>query len=182
MDTCLRIDQLWTWTRSFNGAMPFQAWIRYEPPIPDDCVADASMGPCPFRHGYSKIEVGIPRGSPRFNGAMPFQAWIHVLPYTSIHEDVDASMGPCPFRHGYMDSAMFAGALVVASMGPCPFRHGYVRHHFFLQLNTLASMGPCPFRHGYMSTAISRIDERTLQWGHALSGMDTCLQAILLVQ
>ena len=36
-------------------------------------------------------------------------------------------------------------------------------------------MGPCPFRHGYRIEYWSdqRVEENGLQWGHALSGMDT---------
>ena len=60
-------------------------------------------------------------------------------------------MGPCPFRHGYRLDERIAVVFVEASMGPCPFRHGYV-------LDGLLVVVP-PVR---------------LQWGHALSGMDTC--------
>ena len=35
-------------------------------------------------------------------------------------------------------------------------------------------MGPCPFRHGYFIVVISEpFAIPKLQWGHALSGMDT---------
>ena len=37
-----------------------------------------------------------------------------------------------------------------------------------------ASMGPCLFRHGYLArTASIALETPKLQWGHALSGMDT---------
>ena len=86
---------------SFNGAMPFQAWIRRSLKRDDRVVEKlqwghalsgmdttkaawhlhstcwASMGPCPFRHGYGFVWVNR-------DGNIEF-----------------ASMGPCPFRHGY---------------------------------------------------------------------------------
>ena len=34
-------------------------------------------------------------------------------------------------------------------------------------------MGPCPFRHGYSTSKADPRAQETLQWGHALSGMDT---------
>ena len=38
---------------------------------------NASMGPCPFRHGYVCVLVNAhTTHQHRFNGAMPFQAWI----------------------------------------------------------------------------------------------------------
>ncbi len=36
----------------------------------------ASMGPCPFRHGYHAHSHFCSSTHYRFNGAMPFQAWI----------------------------------------------------------------------------------------------------------
>ena len=39
-------------------------------------ASDASMGPCPFRHGYTarhSCRISVAMG---FNGAMPFQTWI----------------------------------------------------------------------------------------------------------
>ena len=85
---------------SFNGAMPFQAWIccvyrrgderrcelqwGHALSGMDICKAlsahgagaAASMGPCPFRHGYATGGVAAVIEAMRFNGAMPFQAWI----------------------------------------------------------------------------------------------------------
>ena len=161
----------------FNGAMPFQAWIR--PWIvwvvdvmwvlqwghalsgmdtaPDgeqkEGLGYASMGPCPFRHGYFRLRsasvfactasmgpcpfrhgytASHDRREPdrrSFNGAMPFQAWIRGYATHADAMQAVASMGPCPFRHGYVrrlqDHALI---LVDASMGPCPFRHGYLPH------------------------------------------------------
>ena len=63
-------------------------------------------------------------------------------------------------------------------MGPCPFRHGYVDcdHSRIIRLD--ASMGPCPFRHGYDPFCMATWHQPgTLQWGHALSGMDTTSSA-----
>ena len=36
----------------------------------------ASMGPCPFRHGYTALFFSPATVRDCFNGAMPFQAWI----------------------------------------------------------------------------------------------------------
>ena len=47
----------------------------------------ASMGPCPFRHGYLR-DTRIPIDSKR------------------------ASMGPCPFRHGYLPDFLPADGYV----------------------------------------------------------------------
>ena len=75
MDTSFYTTQKDRHIQSFNGAMPFQAWILH---IVSEYTMqrDASMGPCPFRHGYSTRAY-----------------W-----KTSLRS---ASMGPCPFRHGY---------------------------------------------------------------------------------
>ena len=180
----------------FNGAMPFQAWILdtigSTVSIPKvlqwghalsgmDMLLvrrqgsgsqEASMGPCPFRHGYQEdavrlalSEVGLQwghalsgmdiclaayclAGHSGFNGAMPFQAWI-----SSDRRD--------------------AAIALLASMGPCPFRHGYIRMWVVCQGEKHASMGPCPFRHGYLSLSQHLlVTVQKLQWGHALSGMD----------
>ena len=59
-------------------------------------------------------------------------------------------------------------------MGPCPFRHGYDTPQEIVWQYGLASMGPCPFRHGYADVVDDKIKAQSeLQWGHALSGMDT---------
>ena len=63
-------------------------------------------------------------------------------------------------------------------MGPCPFMHGYCPLLRRRVQHPLASMGPCPFRHGYAVLAlIADWAETGLQWGHALSGMDTLRRA-----
>ena len=135
----------------------------------------------------------------RFNGAMPFQAWIPAPSGAEWEFSLHASMGPCPFRHGYAHRLDETANLIIASMGPCPFRHGYLCglvatvpiHQCFngampfqawipgasddpQRLPVDASMGPCPFRHGYKSRKDAGLrKELRLQWGHALSGMDT---------
>ena len=61
----------------------------------------ASMGPCPFRHGYSD-------SARRLVAVAAVLQWGHALSgmdtwsrVTGIVGPVLASMGPCPFRHGY---------------------------------------------------------------------------------
>ena len=186
--------------RSFNGAMPFQAWIL------GTCIASVCS------------ENG-------FNGAMPFQAWIWVskkaytAPYRTLQwghafsgmdicgsrrysrRNSIASMGPCLFRHGYPLLMASGSRAVGASMGPCLFRHGYdrvgrggrsdckasmgpclFRHGYWPPFGgqpkaTLASMGPCLFRHGYKYCAkFNALGIVLLQWGHAFSGMDMGLR------
>ena len=105
---------------------------------------------------------------------MPFQAWIFggAAFFGSDAEGL---------QWGHAFSGMDTGFRIrrerhvhIASMGPCPFRYGYLDapppvHHV-----AVASMGPCPFRHGYKQAIwLSHAVTYTLQWGHALSGMDT---------
>ena len=59
-------------------------------------------------------------------------------------------MGPCPFRHGYADDAV----------RPVPCRRGF--------------NGAMPFQAWIQRTVLTRREQiGLLQWGHALSGMDT---------
>ena len=67
-----------------------------------NCIA--SMGPCPFRHGYAATTVAASARDFGFNGAMPFQAWILFPADLDVGYQRLASMGPCPFRHGYDDN------------------------------------------------------------------------------
>ena len=62
--------------KCFNGAMPFQAWIHGTQADVLYSGGDASMGPCPFMHGYTLRRSGPRTRAGGFNGAMPFQAWI----------------------------------------------------------------------------------------------------------
>ena len=81
MDTTLFAWRPGTNLARFNGAMPFQAWIRVSQPAVVEYV-EASMGPCPFRHGYNILCI-------------------------QCQHDIAASMGPCPFRHGYTAYALY---------------------------------------------------------------------------
>ena len=108
---------------------------------------------------------------------MPFQAWI-------LSHDTGYSERQVRLQWGHALSGMDTIAEVqrnraacYASMGPCPFRHGYRRMQSLFCFVISASMGPCPFRHGYHRSRPAR-GERVfvLQWGHALSGMDTRLK------
>ena len=158
--------------KRFNGAMPFQAWIYRVycgqsqvliaslqwghalsgmDMLPDELLlsvqGSASMGPCPFRHGY-------------------------LVSLSLLAVSYLASMGPCPFRHGYKTEPASPGETRTASMGPCPFRHGYTLLFALDKYQVRASMGPCPFRHGYAEAREYHQEAQRLQWGHALSGMD----------
>ena len=82
---------------------------------------------------------------------MPFQAWIHPLRTIQRESYTDASMGPCPFRHGYVTNcAIYVGSYPMLQWG-----------HALSGMDTL-----------YVSAYDSQI-ACSLQWGHALSGMDT---------
>ena len=97
-----QVRSSWKVDARFNGAMPFQAWIPacecLSLPIRAiqlqwghalsgmdtrtglavcNCHKCASMGPCPFRHGYAADAAHSVVPFCCFNGAMPFQAWIH---------------------------------------------------------------------------------------------------------
>ena len=189
--------------KRFNGAMPFQAWIygniqyttnapyllqwghalsgmdisEYGEIIeidldasmgpcpfrhgygvhtdPENPPAVASMGPCPFRHGYQAREDQRMRMHVCFNGAMPFQAWIYRWRTSSILTQAEASMGPCPFRHGYAYLASHQGRGERRFNGAMPFQawiSPVFAGHAFSPAG--ASMGPCPFRHGYISSCV----------------------------
>ena len=75
MDT-RSISRISSTQRCFNGAMPFQAWIPASRLYPHLLAFVASMGPCPFRHGYQGLMGEVSSAAYCFNGAMPFQAWI----------------------------------------------------------------------------------------------------------
>ena len=47
---------------SFNGAMPFQAWILAMATEVAKGNLKASMGPCPFRHGYHTGQTAFSPG------------------------------------------------------------------------------------------------------------------------
>ena len=156
-----------------------------------------SMGPCPFRHGYKLAVRCLSRRFGSFNGAMPFQAWIHPPGSTRVRAVEQLQWGHAlsgmdtkraakhdprkrRLQWGHALSGMDTGALGVesdfgqhASMGPCPFRHGYYTSAVDRHTKHIASMGPCPFRHGYKCHRSGTSRCSTLQWGHALSGMDT---------
>ena len=110
----------------------------------------ASMGPCPFRHGYFRNSYLLDPALLGFNGAMPFQAWIRGTRSTKIAVDKSTSMGPCPFRHGY--------SAVRQSVSSWRSRFN----------------GAMPFQAWIQGTRTIRYANiNVLQWGHALSGMDT---------
>ena len=110
------------------------------------------MGPCPFRHGYFHRQ-------PADRGIGSALQWGHAL------SGMDTS-----------NTMLDAPGINIASMGPCPFRHGYVLAVLEILQSVPASMGPCPFRHGYISKCSPIcMPLESLQWGHALSGMDTSL-------
>ena len=129
--------------------MPFQAWIPDTEDPGVDVFNLASMGPCPFRHGYRIWSATLSFTERSFNGAMPFQAWIHfnALQGTSFDEGFNGAM---PFQ-----------AWILIAKGrwltwPTTLQWG----HALSGMDTWSR--------------ISMLEQMVmLQWGHALSGMDT---------
>ena len=104
------------WGHALSGMDITRKWPRI---LRNGC---ASMGPCPFRHGYTDIKTASPCNCTRFNGAMPFQAWLCV-PSSSIIDNISsASMGPCPFRHGYWHVRSRPEVLLRRFNGAMPFQ------------------------------------------------------------
>ena len=137
---------------SFNGAMPFQAWIWRGGLGWIQHTDTASMGPCPFRHGYADRTV--------LSVTAYWLQWGHALSGMDMASETaqttlqkEASMGPCPFRHGYM-------TLGIGSAVEGKLQWGHALSG--MDIGRYAQHTPA---------------QHTLQWGHALSGMD--MKAIL---
>ena len=111
-------------------------------------VAAASMGPCPFRHGYPSQIFDWGESTECFNGAMPFQAWI-------------SPEGSCPCSPPWC----FNGAM--------PFQAWISTQVFVKSISVCCFNGAMPFQ-AWISQPDIRLGGkyRMLQWGHALSGMD----------
>ena len=158
------------------------------------------MGPPPFDGGNAGAHPLLPLTSERFNGATAFRRWKlreragwgrgsaklqwgHRLStvetscarlYTVL--PVPASMGPPPFDGGNIVIDVGVVNDPVASMGPPPFDGGNICTGCFMGWRSKASMGPPPFDGG--NAACRRPTSRgwvTLQWGHRLSTVETCL-------
>ena len=181
----------------FNGAMPFQAWIPAFKRTPAatspslqwghalsgmdtgfyfsfrGSMYKASMGPCPFRHGYLSEILHCTYGNSGFNGAMPFQAWIQFLPTGQPHS-ISGFNGAMPFQawipveydRYLVQNAGFNGAM--------PFQ-AWIRNTATAGSATAAGFnGAMPFQ-AWILVEVAYASRRVfvLQWGHALSGMDT---------
>ena len=161
------------WQRSFNGAMPFQAWIYLD--------SVHTNRPCRRFNGAMPFQAWISAGCGRdadilvrcFNGAMPFQAWIFSS-FSSFFAWVGCFNGAMPFQ------AWISAALGKLERLRTLLQWGHAFSGMDMpSLNSRpssakrASMGPCLFRHGY---AVASIQYHAimceLQWGHAFSGMD----------
>ena len=108
------------------------------------------MGPCPFRHGYADTAAPTMIRAAGFNGAMPFQAWIQgTRPSTT--RIIEGFNGAMPFQAWILDEARASNNLEFDGFnGAMPFQ-AWIRG---------------------MGVHFNK-DRTTLQWGHALSGMDT---------
>ena len=132
----------------------------------------ASMGPCPFRHGYFRMATGytsdlwlqwghalsgmdtgpawyLTRPAIRFNGAMPFQAWIQRGTAGSGRSQ-QCFNGAMPFQAWIRCDSKGFYRLGACFNGAMPFQAWiHVNCPFAARGDQHASMGPCPFRHGY---------------------------------
>ena len=118
----------------FNGAMPFQAWISSPAENTVEMNRVASMGPCPFRHGYIPVAKIPSLPATSFNGAMPFRAWISDS-LSVIGTPSQSFNGAMPFQAWIsLPHPVVPPQKAGASMGPCPFRHGYFSKRHFLRL------------------------------------------------
>ena len=179
MDTLVSISIPLRCVACFNGAMPFQAWIQRQDGQTSSADSEASMGPCPFRHGYASRDCALAQSTTAsmgpcpfrhgyspdpqppalrakcFNGAMPFQAWI-LYPLKNGFGKQLSFNGAMPFQAWICAIRMRTQKTSpVASMGPCPFRHGYVDGMSAPRAPVSASMGPCIFRHGYVRVVVA---------------------------
>ena len=182
----------------FNGAMPFQAWIHptlargRNPEISlqwGHALSGmdtpslhlnlffhqiASMGPCPFRHGYSGKDV-------RVVGYRHELQWGHAfsgMDIANVGDSLAVYLTVLQWGHAFSGMDILVDFkknpnCKQASMGPCLFRHGYNAQSREARRSVIASMGPCLFRHGYVRKSEGDLAiELALQWGHAFSGMD----------
>ena len=85
-----------------------------------------------------------------------------------------ASMGPCPFRHGYIRDASTSGRALWCFNGAMPFQAWIHWHHADTQKAHQRFNGAMPFQ-AWIPIIEGWNEDRyiRLQWGHALSGMDT---------
>ena len=135
-------------------------------------LLSASMGPCPFRHGYKTQSHEPSRDIQSFNGAMPFQAWIYLVQKRKTNY-ITASMGPCPFRHGYSQLMRFFHNRLRRFNGAMPFQA------WICDLDGLCWLRLDGLQWGHALSGMDITPPRLpllcavrLQWGHALSGMD----------
>ena len=83
-------------------------------------------------------------------------------------------MGPCPFRHGYSGQVARVSEVHVRFNGAMPFQAWIPRIDFPPRPQHLCFNGAMPFQAwipGLDLTSATGVSG--LQWGHALSGMDT---------
>ena len=138
------------------------------------CVWLASMGPCPFRHGYPLLlAVANPTNS-GFNGAMPFQAWI-----LFVLEELQAGYicfnGAMPFQAWIRQQHAEPERQSQRFNGAMPFQ-AWIRLLIVFRNEFYNSRfnGAMPFQAWIqLSVPLPTALPTMLQWGHALSGMDT---------
>ena len=135
------------------------------------------MGPCPFRHGYRRARPADEKNRTSFNGAMPFQAWILPSGIDRLHTSKRFN-GAMPFQAWILPLCAPVLPLVVRFNGAMPFQAWILRGYIVKQCKTLVLQWGHALS-GMDTTVAGRngtSGETSLQWGHALSGMDTVPQ------
>ena len=147
-------------TRTFNGAMALQPWIRVGQGGLGPVRVATSMEPWPFSHGYFDRARLHPAPAIHFNGAMALQPWIRSPPTsgTASHSSLQWSHGPSA-----MDTSR--SSITISRRQTLQWSHG-------------------PSAMDTPKTQSMLFCRRSLQWSHGPSAMDTagsrCRRAALL--
>jgi len=183
---------------SFNGATLFQAW-KLPTSRAQVNLGDASMGPRSFKRGNPEQRRKLAAAIIRFNGATLFQAWKHrcdSLPFRrrksfngatlfQAWKQYAASLGFSvilfELQWGHALSSVETAAPMAtpsgdtqASMGPRSFKRGNMSTSAPRTTAPTASMGPRSFKRGNLSElGVIGVQGYELQWGHALSSVET---------
>ena len=160
------------WT-CFNGAMPFQAWIRGRKAPSVRGIHQLQWGHALSGMDTPTLKIGARIRDVCFNGAMPFQAWI--LGQGEVESNPVAEL-----QWGHALSGMDTRLYLVTPARLVKLQWG----HALSGMDT-TSRSPCQTSHQSFNGAMPfqawilascraiRASSNRLQWGHALSGMDT---------
>ena len=134
----------------------------------------ASMGPCPFRHGYDELPSPTTDECFCFNGAMPFQAWISAAAPFPDPPQTCRFNGAMPFQAWIS----FQPVLMSVTKVSLQWGHALSGMDIWPVYNWQRPCwrgfnGAMPFQAWISAFMILLLlFTEVLQWGHALSGMD----------